>query len=49
MAERSASLAMSERAEDRCILIPLYSDMTDDEQDRVVDALGDALRTAITP
>jgi dTDP-4-amino-4,6-dideoxygalactose transaminase len=38
-------LTASERAEDRSILIPLFSDMTEDDQDRVVDALRLALAT----
>jgi perosamine synthetase len=36
-------LAASERAEDRSILIPLFSDMTEDDQDRVIGALRAAL------
>jgi dTDP-4-amino-4,6-dideoxygalactose transaminase len=36
-------LANSERAEDRSMLIPLFSDMTEDDQDRVIDALRAAL------
>jgi dTDP-4-amino-4,6-dideoxygalactose transaminase len=35
-------LAESERAQDRCMLLPLYAQMTDAEQDRVVDALREA-------
>jgi len=44
---RAADLAISERAEDRSILLPLYADMADDQQDRVVDTLREALRAAI--
>jgi dTDP-4-amino-4,6-dideoxygalactose transaminase len=35
-------LPRSETAQDRCILLPLFAQMTDDEQDRVVAALGEA-------
>ena len=34
-----ARLSESERAQDRCIAIPLYPQMTDAEQDHVVHAL----------
>jgi dTDP-4-amino-4,6-dideoxygalactose transaminase len=34
-----APLGRSERAQDRCILLPLYSDLTDDEQAQVATAL----------
>ena len=37
-------LTHSEIAQDRCIMLPLYHDMTDADQDRVVDALQSALR-----
>jgi perosamine synthetase len=37
-------LAESERAEDRCLLLPLYPGLTDADQDRVVAALRDAVR-----
>jgi len=33
------SLTRSEIAQDRCIMLPLYHDMTEADQDRVVDAL----------
>ena len=36
-------LTRSERAQDRCIMLPLYHDMTDADQDRVVDALRSAV------
>jgi dTDP-4-amino-4,6-dideoxygalactose transaminase len=38
------SLRESERAEDRCIMLPLYPGMSDDDQDRVADALRHACR-----
>ncbi len=41
--EHAACLAVSERAEDGAVLLPLYSQMTDQEQDRVVTALQHAL------
>ena len=34
----------SETAQDRCILLPLYHELTDAAQDRVASALADALR-----
>jgi dTDP-4-amino-4,6-dideoxygalactose transaminase len=37
-------LTRSEIAQDRCIMLPLYHDMTDADQDRVVEALRSALR-----
>jgi dTDP-4-amino-4,6-dideoxygalactose transaminase len=37
------SLYESERARDECILLPLYPQMTDDEQDRIVFSLRRAL------
>jgi perosamine synthetase len=36
-------LARSEQAEDRAVLLPLYSDMTDEQQDRVIEAFREAL------
>lgn len=39
-------LPHSEKARDRCILLPLYPQMTDDDQERVVAALSDAIRFA---
>jgi perosamine synthetase len=38
------ALPVSEAAQDRTILLPLYPQMTDAEQDRVVAALGEAVR-----
>ena len=38
------SLRESERAEDRCLILPLYPGMSDDDQDRVAAALRDACR-----
>jgi perosamine synthetase len=38
------SLHRSEEAQDRCILIPLYPQMTVPEQDRVAEALEEACR-----
>jgi perosamine synthetase len=40
-----ARLIQSERAQDGSILLPLFAQMTDEEQDRVVAALRDALRS----
>jgi dTDP-4-amino-4,6-dideoxygalactose transaminase len=37
------ALSLSENAQDRCILLPLYPQMTEDEQQRVVEALKHAL------
>src|SRR5690606_15744922 len=39
------ALAHSEQAQDECMLLPLFHQMTDDDQRQVVAALGDALRT----
>lgn len=39
-----ARLPESERAQDRVILLPLYHDLTEADQDRVVAALADACR-----
>ena len=39
----AGGLAMSERAQDRSLLLPLFHQMTEAEQDRVVSALGAAL------
>jgi len=36
-------LTNSEIAQDRCIMLPLYHDMTEPDQDRVVDALRNAV------
>jgi perosamine synthetase len=43
---RGGSLQNSERAEDATILLPLYTEMSEDEQDRVVAALSAALQSA---
>jgi perosamine synthetase len=43
---RGASLQNSERAEDGAILLPLYTEMSDEEQDTVVAALSAALASA---
>lgn len=40
-------LVESERAQDGCILLPLYPQMTDGEQIRVVEALRAAVRAAL--
>ena len=37
-------LPHSERAQDRCILIPLFAQMTDEQQDRVAEVLAAACR-----
>ena len=39
---RRHSLVESERAQDGCIILPLYPQMSDGEQERVVDALAAA-------
>lgn len=39
-------LAVSELAQDRCILLPLFHEMTDDDQRRVAEALGAACGNA---
>ena len=41
------SLPESERAQDRCILLPLYAQMSEEEQDKVVHCLGDACAMGI--
>lgn len=41
------SLVHSEQAHRGCILLPLYADMTDAEQQRVVDVFGEACRMAV--
>jgi perosamine synthetase len=42
----SHSLSLSEYAQDHCILLPLYPQMNEDDQRRVVDALVQALASA---
>jgi perosamine synthetase len=37
-------LRQSELAQDRCILLPIYAQMTQDDQSRVADALDRELR-----
>jgi dTDP-4-amino-4,6-dideoxygalactose transaminase len=39
----SAGLACSEQAQDTAIMLPLYHQMTEAEQDRVLDALARAV------
>lgn len=41
---RRFPLTHSEQAQDECIILPLYPQMTDDEIDTVVRALGEAVR-----
>lgn len=41
---RPGSLAESERAQDRCILLPLYHQLTETDQDYVVGVLDEACR-----
>ena len=43
---RRRDLVFSEHAEDRAILLPLYSQMTDEEQDRVLTVFEEALTHA---
>lgn len=40
----AASLRHSEEAQDRCIILPLYAQMSDADQDRVIAALREAVR-----
>jgi len=40
-----ARLSQSERAQDRCIILPLFAQMTHEQQDYVIVALRDALRS----
>lgn len=40
-------LAHSESAQDGCVLLPLYGQMTDEEQQRVADALAEACSAAV--
>jgi len=40
------SLARSERAQDHCILLPLFPDLTQQEQEHIVRALGEACAPA---
>jgi dTDP-4-amino-4,6-dideoxygalactose transaminase len=42
-----ARLFESESAQDRCIMLPLYAQMTHADQERVVVALRDALRSTV--
>ena len=42
----SGPLRHSEEAQDRCIILPLYAQMTDADLDRVAGALQDAIRTS---
>ncbi|MCW2283329.1 dTDP-4-amino-4,6-dideoxygalactose transaminase [Rhodoblastus acidophilus] len=44
-AQDGARLPLSERAQDRAILLPLYAQMSESDQDRVAEALMDALRS----
>jgi dTDP-4-amino-4,6-dideoxygalactose transaminase len=44
----AGGLPESERAQDRMLLLPLYPQMTDEEQDRVVEALESVAGTAMT-
>lgn len=46
-APRAGSLLESEAAQDHAILLPLYHQMTESDQDRVVTVLGQALRGAV--
>jgi len=41
-------LVQSEQAQDHCILLPLYQQMTEVDQDRVVAALREALAQRVT-
>jgi dTDP-4-amino-4,6-dideoxygalactose transaminase len=41
------ALSHSERAQDGCVLLPLYGQMTDEEQQRVADALAEACSAAV--
>jgi dTDP-4-amino-4,6-dideoxygalactose transaminase len=45
----AAALVQSERATDRCIVLPIFPQMTDAEQDRVAEALAEALRQVPQP
>jgi perosamine synthetase len=46
---RCEVLRESEQAQDRCVLLPLFPQMTLEEQDRVVEALRAALPGCIEP
>ena len=39
-----SALALSEEAQDTAIVLPLYHQLTDDDQDRVVEAIQSAIR-----
>ena len=39
-------LAVGERLQDTGVVLPLYHDLTEDDQDRVVDSLADAVRAS---
>jgi dTDP-4-amino-4,6-dideoxygalactose transaminase len=41
------SLAGSESAQDRCLLLPLYSQLEESDQDRVIQALSDACQSSL--
>ena len=41
----AGSLRHSEEAQDHCLILPLYAQMSEADQDRVVEALQDAIRT----
>jgi dTDP-4-amino-4,6-dideoxygalactose transaminase len=41
---RPGDYPVAERIGRECLSLPLFPEMTDDQQDRVVDALRDALR-----
>jgi len=42
--EQRFDLTQSELAQDHCIVLPIYAQMTDDEQNRVADALREEIR-----
>lgn len=44
---RGGSLTASEQAQDHCVILPLYHEMTDEEQDNVVDSLLSALSASV--
>ena len=46
-AKRVGSLAQSEAAQDRCIILPLFDAMTEEDQDRVVESLTRAIRAKV--
>jgi len=44
----AGTLTESERAQDQCVLLPLYHGLTGEEQEKVCDALREALKVKVS-